>query len=241
MAGSAKTEDSAGGTIDLGGGSYRPAALTAIGSVAGTIKLDGATVNDAADIAAARAACGMHALPKGSRTSATKANTVVWIADPKTGKPLPIEKRAELSTDDCMLDPPMQAIVVGSTVNVFNDDKAIHRMVFTRAGTNDTLTVMPFFNNGQVVASERLAKTTGVVDVLCAHHAWMHGYIVVLDHPYFDVTDDNGNFKIDSLAPGTYDLMVWRAGLAQPVTKRVQVAANGTARVDLTIKESKAH
>lgn len=212
-----------------------------MGSLAGSIKLVGNAVDDQASIANARDACGMRAIPDSTKASASVANAVVWLADPKSGKALPIEKRAQLSSDDCLLEPAMQAVVVGSTVNVFNDDKAIHKLIFTRVGTNDTLTMMPFFNTGQVVASERLAKQPGIVEVRCAMHPWMHGYIVVLDHPYFDVTSDDGSFRIDSIAPGTYTLMVWRAGLARPIAQRVDIAANGTAHVALSINRATAH
>src|SRR5581483_2919938 len=142
-------------------------------------------------------------------------------------KPIPNDKREDLTIDHCQLDPRVQAMVVGSTVDVENEDKLIHRFVFTRAGTHDTLTVMPFFNVAQLVASERLAKAPGIVDIQCAVHPWEHGYIAVLDQPYFAVTADDGTFKIDSLPPGSYKMMVWHDGMAKPVEQQVQVAAGG--------------
>ena len=237
----AKTEDSAGGTIDLGGSGYAVRALSGSGALAGVIKLTGRSAADTMTVAKARATCGLRGRASSVTDTSSLANTVVWIADPKSGKPLPIEKRAELSSDDCMLDPEAMAVVVGTTVNVFNDDKALHRLIFTHVGQHDTLTVMPFFNTGQVVASERLAKVPGVVEVHCANHPWMQAYIVVLDHPYFDVTGDDGRFKIDSIAPGTYDVMLWRPGMAKPMTQRVQIAANGTAKLNLTVDRATAH
>lgn len=161
---------------------------------------------------------------------------IVWIANVPTGKPYPVEKRGDLASDDCVLDPPVQAAMVGTTFNVFNDDKEIHRFVFLPHGTNDTLAVMPFFNAGQVVASERLAKAPGVVDVRCARHPWMHSYIAVFNHPYFAVTDDKGAFAIDSLPPGNYTMKIWREGMPAPKSQTVQVAANGTATVHLSVQ-----
>ncbi|MFI5227534.1 MAG: hypothetical protein ACHQWU_00610 [Gemmatimonadales bacterium] len=237
----AKTEDSAGGTIDLGGGGYTVRPVSANGTLAGFVKLAGRSASDTMTMAKARAACGMRGAASSAIDTSSFANTVVWIADPKSGKPLPIDKRTELSSDDCMLGPQTQAVVVGTTVNVFNDDKALHRLVFTHVGQNDTLTVMPFFNTGQVVASERLAKEPGVVEVQCANHPWMRAYIVVLDHPYFDVTGNDGSFKIDSITPGTYDVMVWRPGMGKPLAQRVEIAANGTAKLALTIDRAAAH
>ena len=105
-------------------------------------------------------------------------------------------------------------------MNVFNDDRLLHRLVFVRAGTHDTLAVMPFFNDGQIVASEKLAKKPGIVAVTCALHPWTHGYIAVFDHPYFAVTDKSGRFAIDSIAPGTYKVMLWHEGMGEPIERR---------------------
>lgn len=228
-----KIDDSAAGAIELGGNSYRPGPLAVVGSVAGTITLSGPPPADSVMITKDQQICGPKTDGAIETTAKGVSNAVVWIADVKTGKPLPIEKRVELGSEKCVLDPRVQAVVVGTTVNVVNDDRLLHRLIFTRA--SKTLTVMPFFNTGQMVASERLATTPGIVEVRCVQHPWTRGYIAVFDHPYFAVTDRNGSFKIDSLAPGTYKMMVWHEGMAKPVAQQVQVAANGTSKVDVAI------
>lgn len=228
----AKSGDTARSAIELSLATpYTVANLSSVGSVAGTLKvLDSASFGDS--VAASVPECaprgrGPAPLPASRRFG----NTIVWIADAKSGKPLSIEKRAELSSDNCLLDPRVQAITVGTTVNVINDDKVLHKLIFTKFGTHDTLTVTPFFNSGQIVATERLAKTPGMVEVRCVEHPWERGYIAVFGHPYFAVTEDNGSFKIDSLAPGSYKLMMWREGLAKPTEQQVQVTAGGTATI----------
>lgn len=224
-----KTDDSAAGNLDLGSVKYRTtSALGATGSLRGTIKLATASRTDSSGMAAR--VCGS----KPATAAKDKPGALVWISDISAGKALPIEKRAELSSEDCLVFPPVQAAVVGTTFNVFNDDKTLHKFVFTRAGTNDTLAVMPFFNSGQVVASEKLAKSSGIVEVRCARHPWTHGYIAVFDHPYFDVTDASGKFTIDSIPPGTYTVMVWQDGMDKPEPHRVQIGAGGSATLDLS-------
>jgi hypothetical protein len=223
-----KTDDSAAGNVDLGSGKYRPNyALGATGSVRGTIKLEAPSRPDSS---VASRMCGS----KAAAASREKPGALVWIVGIASGKRLPIEKRAELSSEDCLVYPPVQAAVVGTTFNVFNDDKTLHKFAFTRADTHDTLTVMEFFNEGQVVASEKLAKTSGIVEIRCAQHPWTRGYIAVFDHPYFDVTDAAGRFAIDSIPPGTYTVMVWRDGMEKPEPHRVQIAAGGAATLDLS-------
>lgn len=223
-----KTDDSAAGNVDLGSGKYRTNySLGATGSLRGTIKLDAPSRTDSNGTPRF---CGS----KPAIAAKDKPGALVWITGISSGKALSIEKRAELSSDDCLVFPPVQAAIVGTTFNVFNDDKTLHKFVFIRAGTHDTLAVMPFFNEGQVVASEKLAKTSGIVEIRCAQHSWTHGYIAVFDHPYFDVTDASGKFSIDSIPPGTYTAMVWQAGMDKPETHRVQIAAGGAATLDLS-------
>jgi hypothetical protein len=224
-----KTDDSAAGNVDLGSPKYRVnPTLGATGSVHGTIKLEAPSRADSNSTASRL--CGS----KPAAAAREKAGALVWIAGISSGKPRPMDKRAELSSEDCLVFPPIQAAIVGTTFNVFNDDKTLHKFVFTRAGTHDTLAVMPFFNAGQVVASEKLAKTSGIVEIRCAQHPWTHGYIAVFDHPYFDVTDAAGKFSIDSVPPGTYTVMVWQEGMDKPEPHKVQIAAGGSATLDLS-------
>ena len=72
-----------------------------------------------------------------------------------------MDRRVEISTEHCVIDPRIQTAVVGSAVNIFNDDRLLHKLVFTRAGTGDTVAVMPFFNDGQLVASDSAGAEAG--------------------------------------------------------------------------------
>jgi hypothetical protein len=228
-------DDSAAGSVDLGRGGYKPGELAAAGSVSGTIKLNGAARNDVVQIPIDAAVCGTTSPGAVTATDRGLSNAVVWIAGITAGKPLPVERRIDLSSEDCGLDPRVQATLVGTTTNVTNDDKLLHKLIFMPIGSHDTLTKMPFFNAGQVVASERLAKKPGIVEVHCLMHPWTRAYIAVFDHPYFAVTGADGSFKIDSLPPGTYKLMVWHEGADKPVQQQVQVTAGGVATADVAL------
>jgi hypothetical protein len=201
---------------------YRPSDLTSSGSVIGTVEL--APLPAADD--------SMPACDTGTPTPPRSHAALVWISGLASGKAMPMEKRSDLASEDCGLDPSIVAATVGSTINVYNDDAALHRLVF-RNRSHDTLVAMPFFNTGQVVASERLAKTVGLIDVSCARHPWTHATIAVFDQPYFAVTDEHGRFSMDSVPPGSYTLMVWRPDLAKPIARALQVSAERTT--DLTI------
>lgn len=44
----------------------------------------------------------------------------------------------------------------------------------------------------------------------CSIHSWMKGWIGTFPHPYFAVTDADGNFEIKNAPAGKFRLMVWQ-------------------------------
>jgi hypothetical protein len=73
-----------------------------------------------------------------------------------------------------------------------------------------------------------------MVSVRCDLHPWMQGWLGVLDHPYFAVTDAEGRFTLRDVPPGDYTLAVWHERLGTG-TSRVTVAPKGTAETHFTL------
>jgi len=48
--------------------------------------------------------------------------------------------------------------------------------------------------------------------VACNIHPWMKAWLLVVDHPYATVTDENGNFTIPKAPAGKYRLIAWQEG-----------------------------
>ncbi len=74
-----------------------------------------------------------------------------------------------------------------------------------------------------------LFETPGLVVVGCNIHDGMLGYILVVDTPYFSLTDRHGALAIESLPPGDYTLRVWTSRLrpdALPAAQMVTIAAS---------------
>lgn len=76
------------------------------------------------------------------------------------------------------------------------------------------------------------------VPLLCNVHAEMSAYVLVLENPYFSVTEKDGVFKIENVPPGTYKVSAWHEKL-RTVTKDVTVEAGKTANVDYNLKKKK--
>jgi hypothetical protein len=81
--------------------------------------------------------------------------------------------------------------------------------------------------------------------VECNIHPWMKARVAVFDHPYFAVTDENGNFEIKQAPAGNYRLKVyhdaigWRNGAEGKDGEKITIKSGGVNDVGkLGIKPS---
>ena len=138
---------------------------------------------------------------------------------------------AQIDQRDLRFVPRVIAVSPGSTVSFLNSDPVMHN-VFSpsmRAGG---------FDLGTYSQGERRSFTfddEGAYVIFCHVHPEMVAYVVVVASPYRAVTDDEGRFKLDGVAPGTYHLRTWHRRL-RTQDHVVTVAANGAVRVHLTLK-----
>lgn len=77
-------------------------------------------------------------------------------------------------------------------------------------------------------------KAPEAIPVKCNIHPWMHGWHVVVKGPYA-ITDDNGNYTIKNVPPGTYTVTAWQEEYGTQ-TQNVTVAAGAPAKADFTFK-----
>jgi hypothetical protein len=230
---------SSAGAIELPSVAYKPVALASIGTIEGTVEIDGdAPADSVVTPTVDQEPCGTG-FPDSSimRRGSALGNAVVWLTDVKEGKVLPVERRTEIENENCRLVPRVQAVVVGTTVNVRNEDRLAHTTRFVRGGAGgDTLARIPLTDDGQVVPNEHIAAKSGLVDVSCVQHPWTHGFIAVFESPYFALTDASGGFRLDSIPPGTYHLRVWHERGASTIEREVTVSATGISRVEVKVK-----
>ena len=70
------------------------------------------------------------------------------------------------------------------------------------------------------------------VRVKCDLHPWMSAWIVVTDHPYHAITDDEGRFELSNVPPGDYVLETWHETLG---SSRREVTVRGDETLDLQV------
>jgi plastocyanin len=158
---------------------------------------------------------------------APSGNSVVYV-DSIPGKSFPAPTQKPLIDQKGLkFNPSVLVVQQGTTVDFQNDDTVQHNVFWPSISGNKK----EGHNLGTWPKGEKRSfkfDQPGVVPLLCNVHPEMAGYIVVSPTPYFAQTDAAGNFKIDNVPDGTYNLVVWHEG-SKPQSKSVTVAGNATA------------
>jgi len=126
--------------------------------------------------------------------------------------------------------PHVLAVMVGTVVDFPNSDRTYHNVF--------SLSKAKRFDLGRYAAGRSKSvrfDRPGVVRVFCDIHSHMNAFVLVFSHPFFDVTESDGRFRIDSVPPGTYTVVGWYEGEAQ-TTRSVTVTANAVVDVEMVVQ-----
>jgi len=162
---------------------------------------------------------------KGLRSS---ADIVVSLRAPGLSV-TPPAKSPEMDQKGMRFIPHVLPIVAGTTVKFLNSDPFAHN-VFSPDGKYN-LGTWPM---GQT--RDHKFDKPGVYTQLCRIHPEMEAFIVVLNTPYFAVTDKEGNFTIKGVPAGKYTLVAWSEKLKK-AEQAVTVEAGKSATVDVTLSK----
>jgi len=133
------------------------------------------------------------------------------------------DKSADLDVRGNAYVPHVLPVMVGQKMWVRNNDATLH-VVVTLPAKGKPLNV-PLIETGPFSALDG-ARVAETYRVKCAVHPWMTAWVVVLDHPFFGVTGDDGTFEIPGLKPGKYTLVAWQEALGSREAE-VEVGADG--------------
>ena len=125
--------------------------------------------------------------------------------------------------------PPVAVVTSGSTVEFPNQDPYFHNVFsLSRAATFD----LGRFPSGALRA--HVFERPGIVKVFCHLHAQMNALIVVLDHPWFTIPADTGEFSLPPAPPGDYTLVAWHERIGEQ-RQPVRIGPGDTLRVNFTL------
>jgi hypothetical protein len=205
-----------------------PGAVTAQGggTVEVEVKYNGAPVVDKLKVNKDTEKCGTEATIEKVAVGGNKglSNAVASVAGAKGA---PTAKKAVLDQKGCKFVPHVMAMTPGE-IEIKNSDDILHN-IHTYSTANPPINkAQPKFKK---VMTEKFEKPE-VIKVTCDVHSWMLGWIAVMPHPYFGITDANGVAKIENVPAGKQTIEVWHETLGK-VTKDVDVKAGQTAKVSV--------
>lgn len=143
-------------------------------------------------------------------------NTFIWLEPATKGEKLPVhpsltkveQKKVEVDQPTCTFIPHAVALREGQILVAKNSSAIAHNFKWT-----GNPTVNPGGNvllpPGASKEIDDLKADRIAIAIECNIHPWMKGWVRVFDHPYFAVTDADGNFTIKSAPAGEYRMKVW--------------------------------
>ena len=132
-----------------------------------------------------------------------KHPVVVFLHGPPNSTPASPGVRPVLDEKGKVFIPHILPVVVGSTVEFQNSDPFRHNIFSPDSERYNLGTWI-----GTAVKTHTFKKT-GVYRQLCNIHPEMLAYIVVLETPYFALTNGDGKFEVAGLPEGRYKAKVW--------------------------------
>lgn len=165
-------------------------------------------------------------------TGGKVANAFVWIQDGLGDRVFatPTEK-VVMDQQGCLYVPRVGGAQVGQPVEFLNGDAMLHNVhgtpkanagwniALSRKGAERTLT----FDKPEIMISIR-----------CDLHPWMQGWLGIVAHPYFGVSDAAGTVTLTNVPAGDYTVGVWHERFGQQ-TAKVTVTAQQTANTAFTL------
>ncbi|MCB0403543.1 MAG: hypothetical protein KDD51_02075 [Bdellovibrionales bacterium] len=152
------------------------------------------------------------------------ANVFVYVEG--NFKASPSTEPVDFDQAGCRYIPHVVGVQVGQTLRIKNSDSTLHN-VNAQAKTNSG------FNLGMATRGQTVDKSFTKPEIIkfkCDVHGWMAGYVGVVNHSFFAVTDAEGSFTIPDVPSGEYTLVLWHEKLGERRAP-IDVAATGPAFV----------
>lgn len=119
-----------------------------------------------------------------------------------------VDDKAEIVLDNngCMFSPPVLKARAGQTITVTNSDQCGHNANFNflnNAGVN------PLIAQGGSAEVKIEVSEPAPIEVNCSIHPWMKAHIIITEHPFVGISDDNGEIVIEGLPVGKVTFKAW--------------------------------
>lgn len=165
------------------------------------------------------------------------ADAVIQIKGITTGKPWdPVFESAKIYQTNCSFQPFVQIVRETAEAEIVNFDPILHNVHAYEVHKNVRRSMFNFSQPraGQVDVIPLKLKRGNLVTIDCNAHNWMAAWIYTSPSPYLAVTTTSGDFEINDIPPGVYELTVWHPALGEKSTE-LTVGPGDDFDVDLVL------
>jgi plastocyanin len=129
--------------------------------------------------------------------------------------------------------PETVAIRRGDSVKFTNSDQATHNV---QASTDIASFNATMPGGGNYVAQfDRAGGIRQPVQVGCVFHSAMRAWVFVFDHPFYQVTQGDGRFRLEGIPPGEYELEMVHPASGLGWRKRIAIESGQMLHVDIPV------
>lgn len=166
------------------------------------------------------------------------ANCIIWMSKkPRKIHPnleKPATKSVKIDNKDCVFVPHVVVVRTDQVLTATNSDGCSHNVKSNFIVNKNENPILPPKN---VKGFDfKFTKPEFVpMPLECNIHSWMRGYCHVVDHPYYAITDKDGNFEIKDLPEGSHTFTIWqeKAGFLE---RKFKAKIEGGKTVTETLK-----
>ncbi|MFI5305075.1 MAG: carboxypeptidase regulatory-like domain-containing protein [Nitrospiria bacterium] len=158
------------------------------------------------------------------------ANVVISLEGISKGK-IHVPSIIPLEMVKCRYSPRIFTGVVGDSFGLLNQDPILHNSHLRIEDA--TLLNIALYPNGKKIVKP--LTQSGTIQVKCEIHPFMSATMVIFDHPYFAVTNQNGDYTISDIPAGNYKVKIWHEGV--PVIEK-EVTIHPAMKTNLSVELS---
>jgi hypothetical protein len=136
------------------------------------------------------------------------ANTIVYLKNISSGKAMDLpEPRRALDQKHCRYEPHILLVPQSETLSMKSSDRVLHTVHSDGAASFNL--AFPFTDH----VTKQNVSTAGLINLKCnGGHSWMNAEVMVVSHPYYAVTGEDGKFELTDVPPGDYQIVAWHEG-----------------------------
>jgi len=164
-------------------------------------------------------------------------DVVIALEHVEAGKPFN-KKPILIDSEDCKFTPDVNVVRQGEAFKVNNLDAVMHNSQVYQAERGKIIQNLPVPPEEVTDGKVTFQKKFKIFQMICGMHEFMQTWGYRIQNPYYFITKLGGEFKIDNIPPGDYNLHAWHY-LMKPQNQRIHVAKNGTVDVNFKFNVGK--